>query len=661
MVAASILTEADIASRIFSDLESLCHALKDHATFVVITEEAILGADLKPLSSWVESQPSWSDLPFVVLTHRGGGPERNPAAARLSEILRNVTFFERPFHATSFVSVAKTALRARARQYEALNRMEELSEGERRLQTALRAGKLGSWEYDVTAGALFTSDVCKAVFGRSRGDSFEFDHLVDSIHADDRGRMQASMQNAISTGRDFEIEYRTLWPDLSAHWAEFRGRAVRDRDGNVSRLVGVASDITARKTAEKELIELNGTLEERVVERTLELNNAHQSLLDQVKQREVAEEQLRQAQKMEAIGHLTGGVAHDFNNLLMAVLGNLDLLRKHFADDPKAARLIDGALQGAQRGAALTQRLLAFARRQDLKVEPVDLVELVKGMTDLLWRSVGSKIQINYDLPAALPPVLADANQIELALLNLVVNSRDAMANGGEIAIGVKNTEIASATGDLTAGSYVVLSVQDTGQGMSPETLKRAIDPFFSTKEIGKGTGLGLSMIHGLAVQLRGALRLSSSTGAGTTAELWLPMSTSVKNDVVAADDTVPAIVEAKFRILMVDDDALIAMSTADMLEDLGHEVIEAHSGLDALEILKSGQEFDLLITDYSMPKMTGAELAKAVRVLKPDLPILIATGYADLPPGADIDVPRLAKPYNQADLAAHIAKALVL
>ena len=213
MVAASILTEADIASRIFSDLESLCHALKDHATFVVITEEAIVGADLKPLSSWVESQASWSDLPFVVLTHRGGGPERNPAAARLSEILRNVTFFERPFHATSFVSVAKTALRARARQYEALNRMEELSEGERRLQTALRAGKLGSWEYDVTAGALFTSDVCKAVFGRSPGDSFEFDHLVDSIHSDDRGRMQASMQNSISTGLDFEIEYRTLWPD----------------------------------------------------------------------------------------------------------------------------------------------------------------------------------------------------------------------------------------------------------------------------------------------------------------------------------------------------------------------------------------------------------------------------------------------------------------
>lgn len=661
MVAASILSEAAIDCEIIFDLESLCLALGEPATFVVITEEAILGADLKLLSSWVEDQPTWSDLPFIVLTHRGGGPERNPAAGRLSEILRNVTFFERPFHATSFVSVAKTALRARTRQYEALNRMEELSEGERRLQTALRAGTLGSWEYDVGARFLVTSDVCKSIFGRNPGDSFTFDHLIGSIHSDDRWRMQALMHNAILTGQDFEIECRTLWPDSSAHWAEFRGRVVRDRNGKVSRLVGVSSDITARKTAEKELIELNGTLEDRVAERTLELNNAHQSLLDQVKQREIAEEQLRQAQKMEAIGHLTGGVAHDFNNLLMAVLGNLDLLRKHFGDEPKAARLIEGALQGAQRGAALTQRLLAFARRQDLKVEPVDLVDLVRGMTDLLWKSVGSRIQINYDLPGALPPVLADANQIELALLNLVVNSRDAMSAGGEIAISLKKVEIARATGDLTTGIYIVLSVRDNGQGMAPETLKRAIDPFFSTKELGKGTGLGLSMIHGLAVQLRGALRLSSSIGAGTKAELWLPMSTGMKADIVVADEASPPRIEAKFRILMVDDDALIAMSTVDMLEDLGHEVIEAHSGLDALEILKSGQQVDLLITDYSMPKMTGAELAKAVRNLNPDLPILIATGYADLPPGADIDVPRLAKPYNQADLAAHIAKALVL
>jgi signal transduction histidine kinase/CheY-like chemotaxis protein len=421
----------------------------------------------------------------------------------------------------------------------------------------------------------------------------------------------------------------------------------------------VSSDITARKIAEKELIELNGTLEDRVVERTLELHDAHESLLAQVKQREIAEEQLRQAQKMEAIGHLTGGVAHDFNNLLMAVLGNLDLLRKHCANDPKATRLIDGALKGAQRGAALTQRLLAFARRQDLRVEPVDLIDLVRGMNDLLRRSVGSNIQLNYDLPTALPPVLADANQIELALLNLVVNSRDAISKSGEIGIGLQKMEVAASIQDLAAGTYVVMSVHDNGQGMTPETLERAIDPFFSTKELGKGTGLGLSMIHGLAVQLKGALRLSSSMGAGTKAELWLPISTGQKSSVNPGIEVSPEIVEAKFRILMVDDDALIAMSTVDMLEDLGHKVIEAHSGKDALEILQAGEEVDLLITDYSMPKMTGAELAKAARLLKPGLPVLIATGYADLPPGMDIDIPRLAKPYTQADLASHIAKAL--
>ncbi|MBB3234329.1 PAS domain-containing hybrid sensor histidine kinase/response regulator [Phyllobacterium endophyticum] len=641
------------------DLESLCRALGERVTFVVTTEEAIRHADLKPLSAWVEHQPSWSDLPFIVLTQRGGGPERNPAAARVSEILRNVTFFERPFHATSFISIAKTARRARARQYEALGRMEELSEGERRLQTALRAGRLGSWEYDLATGVLVTSDVCKAVFGRNPDDSFTDTELLGTIHPDDRGTMQSLIDKAISSGEDFELECRTIWQDSSPHWAEFRGRAVRDRHGNVSRLVGVSSDITARKIAEKELIELNGTLEDRVVERTLELHDAHQSLLAQVKQREIAEEQLRQAQKMEAIGHLTGGVAHDFNNLLMAVLGNLDLLRKHCMNDPKATRLIDGALKGAQRGAALTQRLLAFARRQDLKVEPVDLIELVRGMNDLLRRSVGSNIQLNYDLPAALPPVLADANQIELALLNLVVNSRDAISKSGEIGIGLQKMEVAASTQDLTAGTYVVMSVRDNGQGMTPETLERAIDPFFSTKELGKGTGLGLSMIHGLAVQLKGALRLSSSTGAGTKAELWLPVSTGSKSSANPGVEVSPEIVEAKFRILMVDDDALIAMSTVDMLEDLGHEVIEAHSGKDALEILEAGEEVDLLITDYSMPKMTGAELAKAARLLKPGLPVLIATGYADLPPGMDIDIPRLAKPYTQADLASHIAKAL--
>jgi PAS domain S-box-containing protein len=659
-VAESLMREAGIASVISSDIAGFTASLGEGVAFAVLTEEAVRFSDLKAVAAWVTAQPSWSDLPFIVLTQHGGGPERNPAAARLSEILGNVTFLERPFHATTFISVARTALRGRRRQYEARNRIEDLREGEGRLQTALLAGRLGTWELDLSTRELISSDVCKAVFGRGPGDEFGYQALVDGIHPDSRPEMLQAMRHAVSSVHDYAIECRTIWPDGSTHWAELRARLVTDRKNRTRRLVGVTTDITARKHAETDLRSLNETLEERVAERTAELYHAHQTLIDEVAQRERAEEQLRQSQKMEAIGQLTGGVAHDFNNLLMAVLGNLDLLRKHLSSDPKATRLIEGALRGAQRGASLTQRLLAFARRQDLQVEPVDLVALVSGMHDLLERSVGSDVDLEIDLPASLPLAFADGNQVELALLNLAVNARDAMPDGGVLSISLRPVVIDARQDDLPAGEYLCLSVRDTGQGMDAETLKKAIDPFFSTKEVGKGTGLGLSMIHGLAVQLNGALRLSSEVGKGTTAELLLPVTMKEVLQMPAAPATVtPTAGPEKATILLVDDDALIAMSTVDMLEDLGHAVLEANSGAEALALLESGSEIDLMITDYSMPGMTGGQLAKAALALRPNLPIVLATGYADLPPGAGIDLPRLGKPYTQDQLAVEIAKAL--
>jgi len=657
-VARALLVEVEIDCAIAADLPSFIAALGEEIGFAVITEEAMRWADLRLLSAWVDTQPSWSDLPFVILTHRGGGPERNPAAGRLSEVLGNVTFLERPFHATTFISVARTALKGRRRQYEARARIEDLREGEERLQTALLAGRLGTWELDLPTLVFSASATCKGIFGRAPDEALSYEQAVASIHADDRDRVVAAVRESIATGRDYAIEHRTLWPDGSLHWTEIRARVVKDRLGQNARLVGVSSDITARKLAEDQLRNLNDTLEVRVAERTAALNRAHETLVEEVAQRERAEDQLRQSQKMEAIGQLTGGVAHDFNNLLMAVLGNLDLLRKHLAHDSKAARWIDGALQGARRGAALTQRLLAFARRQDLQVEPVDLKGLVQGMTDLLQRSVGTTIDVQMDLPDNLPSVLVDGNQVELALLNLAVNARDAMPQGGLVRIGLQHVQSPDSA-DLPSGSYLCLSVTDAGQGMDAETLKKAIEPFFSTKELGKGTGLGLSMIHGLAVQLNGALRLASEPGRGTRAELWLPTTARAREDTVMSTPTVPEEASARITILVVDDDALIAMSTVDMLEDLGHDVIEANSGARALETLNSGQAIDLLITDYSMPGMTGAQLAKAVLEIRPDLPILLATGYADLPPGADIDLPRLGKPYTQDQLAAEIAKAM--
>jgi signal transduction histidine kinase len=483
---------------------------------------------------------------------------------------------------------------------------------------------------------------------------------LESIHPEDVSKLNRAIDATKREGAELALEYRLVWSDCSVHWIEMRAQQYKDKTGRATKIVGVSADVTARLEAEEQQRQLNELLEQRVEERTRALEQAHAIVLDEVSQRERAEEQLRQSQKMEAIGQLTGGVAHDFNNLLMAVLGNLELLRKRFADDEKATRLVDGAMQGAKRGASLTQRLLAFSRRQDLKVGPVDLGQLVLGMEDMLKRSVGSTVIISTSVPEHLPPVLADANQVELALLNLAVNARDAMSEGGTIRVELKTAEVASTASGLSLGSYVILSVADNGSGMDKATLAKATEPFFSTKELGKGTGLGLSMIHGLALQLKGRLKLESIVGVGTTAELWIPVSDVLPT--AAAGDLMPtssADSSKPIRILFVDDDALIAMSSTDMLLDLGHDVVEVHSGEEALQQLQDDATFDLLITDYSMPGMNGGELAIAVRQTISNLPILIASGYADLPPGVSLDVARLGKPYSQDQLANAIGKVM--
>jgi signal transduction histidine kinase len=660
-LAAALLSEAGIAAAVCPHIAALGEALGPHTTFVVAAEEAMRNVDLNLVRSWLKAQPTWSDLPFIVLTQRGGGPESNPAAQRLSDTFGNVTFLERPFHPTTFASLARTALKARMRQYEARDRLQDLHESQDRLATALLAGNLGDWEYDLMAGQLMASALCKANYGRAPDDPFSYDDLLASIHPEDRDRMQAAVRRSIDSGEDYNIEYRVLWPDGGLHWVQINARMINDASGAPLRMVGVSAEITTRKNAEANLRQLNETLERRVAERTDELVGTHAKVLEEIRQREQVEDQLRQAQKMEMIGQLTGGVAHDFNNLLMAVLGNLDLLRKHVPEDPRAMRLIDGALQGAKRGAALTQRLLAFARRQSLQVEPADISGLVAGMRDLIERSVGPGIDLQIRLRDGLPKAMVDSNQIELALLNLVVNARDAMPEGGVLTIDIDRAR-ASEADDLAAGDYLRLSVTDTGVGMDAETLRHAVEPFFSTKELGKGTGLGLSMIHGLAVQLQGVLRLRSKPGAGTTAELYLPAA-SASEASMAETAASPAPVEtgnaSRSRILLVDDDFLIAMSTADMLADLGHEVIEASSGRQALDLLQKTKSIDLIITDFAMPGMTGLQLAEAAWKLAPGMPILLATGYAEIPSGSDVTLPRIGKPYSQAQLAREIARLL--
>ena len=498
-VAAALIKEAGYYANVCGDLAALIDEIKGGAGLAVIADEAIQNADLRGLVNCLNDQPSWSDFPIVLLTHQGGGPERNPDAMRLGHLLGNVTFIERPFHPTTLVSIVGSAVRGRRRQYQTRAILEDLTESESLLQTALNAGHLGTLELHLPEFDLEASDTCKVFFGRKPGEPFSYRDLLAAVHSDDRVRRQEVLDRTIKTGKDYHIEYRNIWPDGSQHWVDVRARAVRGPNGRIKSLVGVSSDITARKVAEIErdnllaqlaaertaLAELTATLEQRVEQRTSDL-------LKEVAAREKAQEQLRQAQKMEIIGQLTGGVAHDFNNLLMAVMGNLDLLRKRLPDDPRLHRLIDGALQGAERGASLTQRLLAFARQQDLRVVPVDLGTLIHGMLDLLERSLGPRVALRLDIPADLPLAQADYNQLELAILNLAVNARDAMPDGGAIDIKISEYR-ASRDPALRPGAYLKLSISDSGSGMTPDILKRAVEPFFSSKPLGKGTGLGLS------------------------------------------------------------------------------------------------------------------------------------------------------------------------
>jgi PAS domain S-box-containing protein len=375
---------------------------------------------------------------------------------------------------------------------------------------------------------------------------------------------------------------------------------------------------------------------------------------------EETREALVQSQKMEAIGHLTGGIAHDFNNLLMAIQGSLELLQRRLSpDDPKVVQLLDNAQRGAQRGAALTQRMLAFARRQELKLAALDVPDLVRGMTALLQSSLGSPVQIETHFPLKLPKVQADPNQLELAILNLAMNARDAMPNGGTIVIGARERTVGDEP-DLKSGHYLCVSVTDTGAGMDEATLKRAMEPFFTTKGIGKGTGLGLPMVHGMAEQSGGKLYLKSKLSHGTTAELCLPVARP--GAASAPQEIAPRAAVAagrKLTILTVDDDPLVALNTSALLEELGHTVYAASSGTRALEILRREETIDLLITDQAMPGMTGSELVSIIRAEKPELPVILATGYAELPPGEAEGIPRLAKPFRQQDLAEAIAEAV--
>jgi PAS domain S-box-containing protein len=436
------------------------------------------------------------------------------------------------------------------------------------------------------------------------------------------GLPQQALETAAGEGRFVKEGWRVR-KDGSRFWANVVIDPIRSDAGAIIGFAKITRDVTDRKQAEAEL--------------------------------EKAREALFQSQKMEAVGQLTGGVAHDFNNLLAAVLGSLELLRKRLPADPKLLRLLDNAVNGAQRGAVLTQRMLAFARRQELRPTSLDVDQLLGEMSGLLQSSLGPSVVLDVRVAPKLRPVMADQNQLELAILNLSVNARDAMPEGGTLLLEAREDTL---VGGMTPKPCVRLSVTDSGGGMDATTLARATEPFFTTKGVGKGTGLGLSMVHGMAQQLGGNLVIRSKPGEGTTAELWIPIAETQAAGAVpaaSAEERGSRLVVA----LAVDDDPLVLLNTVSMLEELGHEALEASSGNAALALFEKRPDIDLIITDQAMPGMTGLQLAHAVRTIRPDIPIIIATGYAELPKEADPTFSKLAKPFREQDLAAAIASAI--
>jgi PAS domain S-box-containing protein len=382
-----------------------------------------------------------------------------------------------------------------------------------------------------------------------------------------------------------------------------------------------------------------------------------------ITERRAAEARLRQAQKMEAVGQFTGGAAHDFNNLLMAILGSLEILRKRLPDDPRLLGLLDNAVQGAKRGSSLTQRMLAFARRQELKHQAVDLAHLVNNMLELLERSLGPAINIETRLPREVVRVRTDVNQLETALLNLAINSRDAMPDGGTITISVTEHSVSAAHAtSLPPGAYACLVVADTGEGMDEATVSRATEPFFTTKGIGKGTGLGLSMVDGLTAQSGGKLVVQSVPGRGTAMELWFPITTKADElgELSPSETHEGALSERTLCVLAVDDDSLVLANVSAMLEDLGHKVIAAGSGARAIEEIELNPGIDVVITDQAMPVMTGLQLIEILRARRPGLPAILATGYAELPQGVSASIGRLSKPFTQRALAKVLAATAV-
>ena len=629
-----VLGDAGIASRIYPSLDAVSAVLEESSA-VMATEEALSGEALPPVLDWVARQPAWSDLPFIILATKQP-MSRSPAAALTLERLGNAVLLERPLNAESLTSAARAALRARRRQLamreltetleaRVAQRTRALAESEARFRVTfdgfpeslfvVMVGEDGSFSMEGhnPAAELRTGWRSDEVVGKP------VDALFPETHAhalNEHFALCVARGSAVDFTQDLQLRH-------AAGVFETSLTPMRDAQGRIVRLLGVTRDVTERNRME---------------------------------------ERLRTSQKLEAVGQLTGGVAHDFNNLLQVVLSGLTLIER-VGDVPRRAQLLESVRRAAQRGGDLTKRLLTIARRQSLRPEPIDLAAwLGDGVGDLLGRTLRGDISTVIRVDAGLPPVEADASELELALLNLAVNARDAMPGGGTLTLSACLVELDGETDpEGLAGPLVRFDVTDTGTGMPPDIQIRVFEPFFTTKEISKGTGLGLAQVYGFARQSGGSVRLRSAPGEGTTVSILLPLSSRAVPDRPAHETENIPLPRAGTRILVCEDDDNVASLVVDMLAQLGHSSMRVNNAAGALEALSDGREIDLLFTDVLMPGgMDGVALAHEARRRRPELPVLLTTGYTGTQDPDPLGLRILHKPYRIDELGHAVQQALL-
>ncbi len=658
---------------ICQSIDELAAAFDDHVGAILVTEEALTG-QLGTLRHALEGQPAWSDIPFILLAGRQAG-RRIAAEAirrRLPDNATNVVLLERPLSSESLLSAIASAMKARQKQFLLRDQVAELDAERRRLSTLLENLPVGV----AFIGPAGDTQLVNPAFRR-----FDIDGTIPGLDPTIQPRWEAwDVDGKRLEPKDFPgmralrgenfggVEFLYHPPNGPDVWTRVGSIPLRDEDDIVTGAISVIVDIDEQKRAQEALLDAARTLEAQVAERTADLKGALDRLEAEAAERKRAEAALRQSQKMEVVGQLTGGIAHDFNNMLTGVIGAIDIMKRRIAAGRThdIDRFMDAAASSAQRAASLTARLLAFSRRQSLDSRATDINALVSSLEELLRRTMTEKVELSIVPAESLPPAIADANQLESAIVNLAINARDAMPDGGKLTIETRTADLddayCSTHPGVKPGSYVIVSVSDTGVGIEEEMVEKVFEPFFTTKPIGQGTGLGLSMVYGFAKQSNGQVRIHSTVGTGTTVSVFLPAADVVIHREASA--TPDMILEGDGQsVLLVEDDDSVRLLVRDVLEELGYRTFEAAEPTHACEMLRSGQHFDLMVSDVGLPGMNGRQLAEIARDHHPELPILFVTGYAENAAiRADFlgtNMAMITKPFQIEVLSAKISEML--